>query len=179
MKNFVLIFICIVIAGLIACSSISVKHDYDPAVDFSKYKTYKLYEKAIKGDALSKNPLVKKRVLVSLDKVLKEKGYKPAEDGKANFVVVAQAGIKERMQVTNWGGYGWYHPGWGAYGGHTDVSYYEEGNLVINVVDTKKKELTWRGVATGTLKESSSAEEMQERLNHIIAKLLENFPPSK
>ncbi len=87
-----------------SCSSISVKHDYDPEIDFTTYKTFSLYDNAIRGDALSQNHLVKKRVLKSLEKVLTEKGYKLSESGKANFIVVAQAGVKERMEVTNlWG----------------------------------------------------------------------------
>ena len=175
MKRLKIIPVVIVIFCLLSCSSVSVKHDYDPGIDFSTYKTYKLFEKNIKGDALSKNQLAKKRVLNSLDKLLKEKGFVKAED-EADFVAVAQAGIKDRMQITSWGGYGWYRPGWGTYG-HTDVSYYEEGNLVINIVDTNKKELAWRGVATGILKDYSDGEQMQKDLDNIIAKVLKNFPP--
>ncbi len=137
---------------------------------------FKLYDKAIKGDVLSKNTLVKKRVLKSLEKALTEKGYTLSETEEADFVVVAQAGVKERMQVTNWGGYGWYGPGWGTYG-HTDVSYYEQGSLVINIVDAKRKELVWRGVATGTLKDYSDAAQMQADLDKTIGKVLDNFPP--
>jgi hypothetical protein len=136
-----------------------------------------LYEKKIKGDALSRNQLAKKRVLHSLEKALDEKGFVKAEDD-VDFIVVPQAGIKERMQITNWGGYGWYRPGWGTYG-QTDVSYYEEGNLVINIVDTRKKELTWRGVATGTLKDYPDSEEMQKNLDKIVAKILNYFPPAE
>jgi len=63
--------------------------------------------------------------------------------------------------------------------GHTDFSYYEEGNLVINPVDTEKKKLAWRGVATGTLKEYSDSEEMQANLDKIIDKILNKFPPTE
>jgi hypothetical protein len=177
MRLLKLVPIIIVIFGFFSCSSVSVKHDYDPGIDFSTYKTYRFYDKAIKGDALSKNQLLKKRVLSSLDKVLTEKGFIQTDDN-VDFIVVAQAGIKDRMQITHWGGYGWYRPGWGTYG-HTDVSYYEEGNLVINVVDTKKKELAWRGVATGTLKDYSDKEEMQKNLDNIVAKILQDFPPTE
>jgi len=122
--------------------------------------------------------LLKKRVLSSLTRVLKEKGFKPGGQNEVDFVAVAQAGIKERMQVTTWGGYGWYSPGWGGYR-QTDISYYEEGNLVINIVDTQTKELAWRGVATGILKEQASAEDKQKYLDNVVGKILKNFPPAQ
>jgi hypothetical protein len=87
------------------------------------------------------------------------------------------------MNVTQTGGgyrgYGWYDPWWGPYGGSTHVSYYEEGSLVIDVIDWTEKELSWRGVGTGVVKDRSSddPEEMQEEINLIVAKILADFPP--
>ena len=59
------------------------------------------------------------------------------------------------MQVTDWGGYYWYDPWWGPYGGTTHVSYYEESTLVLDIVHWEKKELAWRGLATGTVREDN------------------------
>ena len=54
----------ITILGLISlwgCSSISVSTDYDPNVDFTKYKTYAIYQGEMPAnDVLSQNPLAKK-----------------------------------------------------------------------------------------------------------------------
>jgi hypothetical protein len=176
MKYFLILIFAFCI--LLGCSSISVNYDYDPGTDFSKFKTFKLYDKRIKGDALSQNPLVRKRVLAALEKALTDKGYTKGEGDEVDFVAVAQAGIKERVQIDSWGGYGWYRPGWGTYG-HTDVTYYDEANLIINIVDAGRKELAWRGVASGVVKEYSSGEAMQEGLNKILAKTLRDFPPTE
>jgi hypothetical protein len=165
---------------LISCSSISVNYDYDPGTDFSKYKTYRIYQKQIKGDALSRNQMVRKRVFISIEKVMGTKGYTKSESEEVDFVVVTHAGIKDRMQVTHWDGYGWYRPGWGTYGGYTDVSYYKEGNLVVNILDTEKKELAWRGVATGTISQpQQDADKQQKKLDDVLATVLKNFPPPK
>jgi hypothetical protein len=86
------------------------------------------------------------------------------------------------MQVTQtgggYGGYGgWYDPWWGPYGGSTHVSYYEEATLVIDIVAWEQKELAWRGMATGTVKEHKTPESMQKRIDGIIAKIFANYPP--
>ena len=78
-----------------------------------------------------------------------------------------------------YGGYrGWYDPWWGPYGGTTTVSYYEEATLVVDLVSWEQKELAWRGMATGTVKENQDAEEQQERLNGIVAKIFATYPPT-
>ncbi len=48
---------------------------------------------------------------------------------------------------------------------------------MINFVDAIRKELAWRGVATGILKDYSDAAQMQADLDKTIDKVLDNFPP--
>lgn len=177
----------LLILVFVGCSSLKVATDFDPTQDFSKYKTYRwaTTNEVNPNDALAQNPLIRKRVVAGIDKALQSKGFVLAgEDVEPDFVVMTHAGTKEKMNVTNTGGYGygryggWYDPWWGPYGGSTHVSYYEEGSLVIDIVDWTEKELSWRGVGTGVVKEGQQdAEEMQERLNEITAKILADFPP--
>ena len=161
----------------ISCSSVSVKYDYDPAIDFSKFKIFSWKEVEIPNDALAKNPLLAKRVKESVIKELEAKGYTYSESEDVDFAVVAHAGTKDRMQITDWGSYGWYSPWWGPYGGRVDVSQYTEGTLVIDIVDMREKEMAWRGLATGTVDESSNPERSQVRINQTVSKILANFPP--
>ena len=70
------------------------------------------------------------------------------------------------------GGYG--------YGGSTYVSYYEEGSLVIDIVDWQEKELSFRGVATGTLSKSEKTpEESQADIDELVINILSKFPPGQ
>ena len=136
-------------------------------------------------DALSANPLVKKRVAASVDKTLQDKGYSIGTADAYDFVVIIHAGQKEKMQITNYdyGGYGYgrYGRGWGGYGGygHTDVYQYDETTLVIDIMDAKKKEMVWRSTVTGVVKEYSNQEEQQEAIDKVVAKMLSEFPPVK
>lgn len=180
----------VVLAGslflLWGCSSYSFKTDFDPAIDFSGYKTYMWYAgKMPDDDALSANPLVKKRVAAGIDKALQAKGYTKGTDEAFDFVVVIHAGTREKMQVTNYGGYGMggYGRGWGGYGGGygggTDVYQYDETTLVIDVYDASKKEMVWRGTVTGVVKDNPNQEEQQKNIDNVVTKMLKDFPPEQ
>jgi hypothetical protein len=95
----------------------------------------------------------------------------------ADFTVVIHAGVQERMRVTNWGGYGWYDTWWGPYGGRVDVSYYTQGTLVIDMVDQVSKELAWRGLGEGIVREYNDPEEMEKDIRRTVEEILKSFPP--
>jgi hypothetical protein len=167
-----------------ACSSVTFKHDFDPEYDFETFKTYRWASgKEINPqDELQKYPLVYKRVVAAVDAALAEKGFKKVEGDDFDVVLLAHAASKERMNVTQTGGgyhRGWYDPWWGPYGGTTHVSYYEEATLVVDIVHWENKELAWRGMATGTVKEDQDGDAQQERLNKIAVQMFKDYPPKK
>ncbi len=171
---------------ILGCSSVSVKTDFDPGIDFSTYKTYMWYAGEMpEDDALSANPLVKKRVASGVEKALETKGYVKGSAEEYDFVVIIHAGSKEKMNVTSYGyggyGYGRYgrRGGWGGGYGTTNVHYYDETTLIIDLIDAEKKEMVWRGTGVGTVKEYSDQEEMQEGIDKVVAKILADFPPEK
>lgn len=181
----------ILIAGLflsLGCSSVSYKTDFDNTINFHGYKNYMWYTgKMPDDDVLSSNPLVKKRVAAGVDKALQEDGFTLGTEEDVDFVVIIHAGNKERMQITNYGGYGMggYGRGWGGYGGYggyggqTDVYQYDETTLVIDIYDASKKEMVWRGTATGVVKETTDQEEQQKNIDKVVSKMLSDFPPKK
>ncbi len=178
-----LILAGIQILTLVGCSSMSVRTDFDHDYDFSSYQTYRwaTVKELNPNDALQRNPLVGNRVKASVDRVLQAKGFKLMETGEVDFVVVVHAGVQEKMEVTDWGtsyyGQGWYNPWWGPYGGHTDVSYYKEGTLVIDIVNAKKMKLTWRGLGTTTVKDYKDSQKMEADIEKAVNKILASFPP--
>jgi hypothetical protein len=165
---------------IFSCSSVTVKTDHDPEYDFSKFKTYRWAsaEEINPDDELAKYPLVYKRVQASVDRELEARGFSRVESGEVDFVVLAHAGVKDKMQVHSTGYYGgWYDPWWGPYGGSTSVSYYEEGTLVVDVISRQNKELAWRGVGTKALSDNPNAEKVQREVDLIVTKILKDFPP--
>ena len=188
MKLFHILIFSVFALSLIGCSSIKYSTDFDPTQDFNKYKTYRFANPAEvdPDDLLTQYPLVKKRVRIAIEDDFKAKGFELVES-EPDFVVLLAGGSKEKMQVTNTGGYGyggWYggYRGYGGmgYGGSTYVSYYEEGTLIIDIVDWEEKELSFRGTATGTLSKSEKTpEEAQQDIDELVENILAKFPPSR
>ncbi len=175
-KNFIIpTFITLITTMLLTgCSTISVNQDYDPGYDFSKLKTFGFLpipeEAGI--DQLNAN-----RFGDAIKNELTAKGYTVSEN--ADFGVAILFGKQTKTNITSYG-YG-YGPYWGRYGGTTniDVSQYDEGTLVIDVIDMAKKELVWRGTGTGALNPSATVEERTANINNAVAQILAQFPPTQ
>ena len=159
---------------LFACSSVSTNFDYDTSYDFSKLKSYRWADIPSRAEA---NPLIVQRAGAAVEAQLKAKGYVPAE-GQPDFLVATHVGRQSKIQVTEWGyGYGpraaWYG------GGGVDVYQYEEGSLIVDIVDARTKQLAWRGTATAVIDPDATPEERTERINEAVSKVFEDFPPQK
>jgi hypothetical protein len=159
------------LALVVACSSVSTNYDYDTSYDFSKLRSYRWADIPSRSDA---DPLVVQRVGTAVEAQLKAKGFVPAE-GAPDFLVATYVGRRTRIQVTDWGyAYG-PHAGW--YGRPVDVYEYEEGSLIVDVVDARTRRLAWRGTAIGIVDPGATPEGKTERINEAVAKILEQFPP--
>ena len=179
MKKMIAVFFPCLLVLLFACSPVTVNYDYDHEYNFDELKTYRWVtaEEADANDVLAKNTIVAKRIKAAVDNELQAKGLTKVDEN-ADLAVNVFGGVEEKMQIYHHrGSYGWYHPWWGPYGSYTDVSYYEEGTLVIDIISLKTKELAWRGVGTGTLKEYNNPEKMQRDIDAAVAQILANYPP--
>ena len=175
------LFSIVLLLAFVGCSSVSVSTDFDPNINFGKYKTYKWGTANDPNDALMKNQLVLDRVYKAIDISLGAKGFTKTETNP-DFVVYPHAGTKERANIDTWGyGYGgWWGGGpyMGYPGGNIDVSYYKEGTLFIDMVDMSDNKLIWRGVGTGVVNQPSSPEEGTQFINNAVSQILEKFPPT-
>ncbi len=176
--------VLMMVLALGCASSIDIKHDYDKSQDFSALKTYDWFPQPtiIPGDARTaqeRSGLVAKRIKDAVDSELRAKGLKK-DSRNPNFLIVKHLGFDDKINVTDYGySYGAYgHYYGGAWGGRTiDVYQYTEGTLILDFIDTKTKQLIWRGAATGTVDPDRPREEREKRLNKAIAKILAKFPP--
>jgi Domain of unknown function (DUF4136) len=60
-----------------------------------------------------------------------------------------------------------------------DVYEYEEGTFILDFVDAQSKELIWRGVAKGEVRNYASPVKRDKRINVVVQKVLSDFPPTK
>ena len=59
------------------------------------------------------------------------------------------------------------------------VSEIPVGTLVVDLVDGKKKDMVWRGIATDTLNPDASPEDREKKLRDVAAQLFAGYPPAK
>jgi hypothetical protein len=158
------------------CSSLRTNVDYDPATNFGSFKTY-----AFK-DVHGRGEFQMKRVEAAIEKVLTAKGLAKTEvraEVKPDLWVVLHARMKNDKQITSYNaGWGWGWHGWGG-GGISTARVYDVpvGTLIVDLVDTKEKELVWRGVASRDVGDSETPQERAEVTQQAIDKLFEKFPP--
>ena len=166
------------IALLAACASTpDVQVDHDPAVDFTRYRTYSWAQ-----EPQVSNPLVQQRIVAGVDARLAQRGWTRAETGDIAIVANVATSQKQTLDTfysgTGMGGWGW-GPGWGAYGGMgtatTRVNTYTVGTLVLDMFDASTKRAVWRGTASGTVPETP--EKTAAAVNAALDKMFATFPP--
>ena len=186
MKAINIIFTVLVIVGILlilsaADSAQTVRYNYLPGTDFSKYKTYKWVKIE---SAQYHSQLVDDQIMRSIDNQLSLKGLSKVTENSDLFVVY-QAAVNQEKQwnaySTGGGGY-WGYGGWGGYrGGMSTTSMTSEtinvGSLDLDFYDVSLKKQVWRGEATKTLGNPKKPEKLQKNINKAMAKLLKNYPP--
>jgi len=155
-----------------SCSSIHVASDYDAMANFDQYKTFGFLTSSIEKVPISE--FDKRRIMKSIETELTKKGMTKSEtpDLLVNFFTKENQVVNVSPYYYGGWGYGWGY-GWGG----TYVSSYNEGELYIDLIDAKKKELIWQGQGSGYLEQYSAQKD--EKVNEFVAKILMQYPPAK
>ena len=162
------IFLSLLAAGGARAQKVTV--EFDQAANFSKFKTFAIRN----GQLNSKNPalnsdLVKKQIEADIEHDLAARGMERT-DGRADVNVTYNFGSARKQEVES------YPAGW--YGRATRYVRvpYSEGTLVIDMRDPTSRSLVWRAVASD---EKSDATKIQGKLDDMVKKSFEKYPPKK
>ena len=163
---------------LAGCSDLSISTDYDTAADFSGLRTYSWYpeEDSPAPEKSEISPLINARIRAALEAGLEAKGYSQVVNGAPDFLVAYRAAVGRRIETRSTAvpvGYGW---GTTVVSG-TELYTYDEGTLLVDIVDPKTKMLLWRGTARKAVDGDASAKDRDEIVRNAVEKLLERFPP--
>ena len=148
--------------------------DYDKTADLSKYKTY-----ALKDGTKVGQPLIDNRITAAIESELAAKGM-TKNNASPDIVVVYHVAFDKQQDITTYSsGYGGYGYRWGGGWGTTDVRVNEilVGTLVIDVADSAKKEVVWRGMGVKEVDTQAKAEKRDKNITEAVQKILKNFPP--
>jgi hypothetical protein len=167
-----------VLIGMILLSGIAsaqqVKTDYDRAANFAQYKTYSWEQ------VKTKDPLDADRIKKAVNATLAVKGWKQVDSG-GDVSLVAMEITRDQQTLNTFydgigGGWGWRRFGGGGFGeATTTTDTYKVGTVVVDLFDTKTKQLVWRGTASDTL--SNNSDKNIKNLDKGVDKMFKHFPP--
>ena len=153
-----------------------VKVSSDPAVDFSKYKTYAWDQGTLA------NPLIKQFIVTAVDRELMAKGLQKV-DSNSDLILTTLTATNSDLTMTN--------PSWApqlnsiATGipSSSQAWAVTKGTLVIDMSDARTKNGVWRGIASHTLENGPTgnpvqdAKEVEKPINKAVQKMFKKFPP--
>ena len=152
------------IAGLVGCATAQVNTDWDANAQFTNYHTYAWMDTP-HMQAMQQATLFDRRLRGSVEEQLTAEGLRKADtNDEADLLLVYHTGVKDKIDVQQWG----------YFGRQWDVREYQQGTLVLDLVDAKSKSLVWRGTASGEV--SGGADPSSETIAKTIKKMFERYP---
>jgi hypothetical protein len=174
-----------IIAGLLLIAAGCAVTDFDRSADFSRYRTYAWG----KAEVDVKNPvhdskLINKNIKATVENEFAKRGI-TRNDRSPDFLISYHTYTEQKERTTGGNYYGYpfslfrFYPygfGWGIpYGLQTPprMETVTEGTLIIDVTDSKTKDLVWRGTVTGTVDNVSG---LQRQIRKGIKAILKKYP---
>lgn len=155
----------------LGCSTVNVDYDYDPEADFTSLKSYAWFP--IPRENVRYELLIK-QIKNAMTRQLHVRGFRMAPDDP-DFLIALHGGFQSRMDYLDWQYlYEHYQTYWAKR--RTDVTLYEDRQLIVDFIDRRSRELIYRATATAFIPEPAP-KERQKTIDEAIAKILENFPP--
>ncbi len=167
------------------CTQLQTGSEIDSAADFGALKTFGWLHDVDKpaADVRLNDPSVRETVRTAVEQSLSAKGYEMADQQQADFLVAWFGAIEQKIKKENIDHF--YAP----YGYGTlyrdpvlnpesprQILEYEEGTIIIDIVDPKTKRLIWRGSGSGRIKEDQPEQTALRNLNRSVTKIMEPFP---
>jgi hypothetical protein len=184
--------VALVLAAVAGCASneVRVRTAIAPDANLNSEKTFRFLpmtmnhpvsDVAQQADPMFENSITGREVRDDIARKLEERGYTRVRDPQADLTVAYYIGSKNRLQVTDynygypfWGWRGWrWGGGWGSWPDR-QVTEYQEGTVIIDVLDGSGKKLLWRGV--GKSEVPDDPQDYAKALNHSVTAILSEYP---
>ncbi|TQV70195.1 DUF4136 domain-containing protein [Exilibacterium tricleocarpae] len=177
---------CLTMLVMLSGCASQVRTEYDAATDFGPYKRFTWVAPEVReiDDPILDSELLTDRVRAAVTAVLTERGFAEVAAGAepgADFFITYHTASKEKLRSSPFSvgiGYGHYYGRWG----HSvlfdgpDIRSYEEGVLILDVINCSQNKLVWRGWDTSLVNQRNySVTAVREAVEQILAE----FPPGR
>jgi hypothetical protein len=166
----------------------TLRSDYDRSADFATYRTYS-YVDPVGTDKAGYSSIITQHFKSAIDNEMSARGYRKVEsnpDLLVNFSANATEKVDVRSTPTptmgmgvGYGGYYGYrgsmYAAWPMYTNDVSTVRYQVGTLNVDVVDARRKQLVWEGVAEGKLRKETM-QNPEPAIRSVINQLYQTYP---
>jgi hypothetical protein len=172
------------IALLTACATTrtpDIRVNSAPDAQFGSYGSFGFPEQT-GTDRGGYSTLITNYFKTAVREQMERRGYRYVDENP-DLLVNFYARVHEHTEVrsTPSVGYGYYgyryglYTAWPLYDRDIDTVTYPIGTANIDVVDARRKQMIWEGVAEGRIKDEDM-DHPQEAISRVVAQLFERFP---
>ena len=180
-----LLRVCVFLLLFVLPAAAKVATDFDPNLDFSKYKTFAYIGGVENLDRMQMNPdLLGNRIHRSVTRELTTKGLREVTP-EENPDLVVRYWVDTQVDAnvstgssTNWGVYGSYYGyHWGPIYDSMTAYSTRQGTLGIELINAKTKDLAWRMFASAKLYHTDP-DKIWKTADDNIKNAFSGYPPS-
>ena len=163
-----------------------VETDHQADFDFSSLKTFNVAEtRQDSKENILISPFTLSHIHSALEGELGKRYQSAANGAKADFIVSYHVVIEEKIDPRSYDdlyGFGYYGRGY-RYpspffrGTGSGLRVFNQGSLIIDIVDAKTGRPIWRGVSEKRLSRNMEPQEQREVLSRAVTEVVAQFPP--
>lgn len=176
MRWLTLIFTAVAALAVAGCASMNVSSHIERGVNFAEYVTYDWgpSDNLPVGDPrLDNNPFFNDYLQGAIEKKLAAKGFERATGIPPDLLVHYHASVNQKLDVYETDSrYGY------CYGDcRPQVVDYEQGTLVLDIVDAKTKKVVWRGWAQDAMEGViDNQDRLEKQVDESVIKMMTLLP---
>jgi hypothetical protein len=124
---------------------------------------------------LDANSFFKDHLQGAVEKALTERGFELATNGAPDLLLHYHASITTRLEVNRTDQASGYCAGAKCL---SDVTDYEAGTIVVDIIDAQRKTLIWRGWAQNRVESMlESPDNMAKTIDEAVRRMMQRLPP--
>lgn len=172
----------IILALVAGCSqkgfntNLTVEPHPIPGVDWTKYKTWSFGrqgEYVVTGNEVLDDPTFRKSVGDNTIEEMNKLGYAHV-NAEPDLLLMFHVMVEDRSdEVKNNPAYEDFDMQWAH---QSSDDYWQEGTLMLLVIDAKSHQQIWGSTAKAELDKESNFQTKKERFNKVVSMMLEDFP---
>jgi uncharacterized protein DUF4136 len=188
-KPYAMVAVCLAGAAMMgAAQKLTVDSHFDATADFPRLTTYawlpppplttEVAPGAEDNPGLTQKAL-EPQIVASVDRELARRGLSKATDAP-QLNVVFYAALKIGTDDMQLGSYYQYTTGWATPLANAtqgdQVTMYEQGSIVVDLIDRSSKKAIWRGSASSRVTEENTQEKRLARVDEAVVRMFSKFP---